>query len=210
MNKEDILVLDNVLPEVVNNSFQQNITRLAYILSMDILPNQMDNKGIMKDENTFSSTQMVHRVYLHNQPQKGPQNPAIEPIKHSLSEIVGKAGLLTKDFDKVELLRAKFNLMFPHPDFKEGQYNIAHIDDEHEEHLVCIYYPQDTDGDTVLFNEFFNKDKKPEKLTIAKRVEPKANRCVIFNGWRFHASSNPSAYNNRIVLNTNFRIVNNG
>jgi len=108
------------------------------------------------------------------------------------------------------LLRAKFNLMFPHPDFKEGQYNIAHIDDEHEEHLVCIYYPQDTDGDTVLFNEFFNKDKKPEKLTIAKRVEPKANRCVIFNGWRFHASSNPSAYNNRIVLNTNFRIVNNG
>ena len=210
MNKEDILVLDNVLPEVVNNSFQQNITRLAYILSMDILPNQMDNKGIMNDENTFSSTQMVHRVYLHNQPQKGPQNPAIEPVKHSLSEMVGKAGLLTKDFDKVELLRAKFNLMFPHPDFKDGQYNMAHIDDEKEEHLVCIYYPQDTDGDTVLFNEFFNKDKKPEKLTIHKRVTPKANRCVIFNGWRFHASSNPVSYNKRIVLNTNFRITNNG
>jgi hypothetical protein len=108
------------------------------------------------------------------------------------------------------MLRAKFNLMFPHPDFKDGKYNMAHVDDEDEEHMVCIYYPTDTDGDTILFNEFFSKDKKPETLSIAKRVKPKANRCVIFHGWRFHASSNPVKSNSRIVLNTNFKVVNNG
>ena len=50
-----------------------------------------------------------------------------------------------------------------------------------------------------------NKEEKP-KLTIAERVAPKANRCVMFNGWRYHAGCNPTKYNRRIVLNCNFTI----
>ena len=94
--------------------------------------------------------------------------------------------------------------------FNKNPFKIGRLAKERTKYSEIKNYPENTDGDTILFNEFFSKDKKPEKLTIAKRVEPKANRCVIFNGWRFHTSSNPIKNNRRIVLNTNFRIVNNG
>jgi hypothetical protein len=68
-----------------------------------------------------------------------------------------------------------------------------------------------SDGDTVLFNESFDPDKleKPEKLTIHKRIEPKQNRCVMFKGNRFHASSNPIKNDMRVVLNCNFSLLEN-
>lgn len=62
-------------------------------------------------------------------------------------------------------------------------------------HLVCLYYVNNSDGDTVLFEE----DKKTE----IKRVTPKKGRVVFFDGSIPHCSSRPSL-NPRAVINFDF------
>ena len=199
---DEILYKENCLPGNVANSFSHNIYRLNYIISKDILANQMDNPGIVKDDNTFNTIQMVHRVFTHND-QRPQVNPGFEPIKYALNIMVEGFGYKVKD-----VLRLKVNMIQPHPDFKPGNYNTAHIDDEEmAQHFVLIYYPIDCDGDTYLFNEKFDKLKKPEKLTIHKRITPKANSCIMFRGNRFHASANPIKSEMRIILNCNFSLL---
>ena len=49
--------------------------------------------------------------------------------------------------------------------------------------MNLIYYPEDSDGDTIFFNEKFEgKFVKDRKLTIRERVEPKNNTAVMFKG----------------------------
>jgi hypothetical protein len=71
-------------------------------------------------------------------------------------------------------------------------------------HTVCLYYVNDSDGDTILYNE--TQDEVPVdqlrtyNFTEYKRVSPKKGRAVMFNGNRFHSSSTPTK-TKRCVLN---------
>lgn len=197
----DIIVRDNAVPEQLIRNCQNQLNRFSWFISQDILPQQRHTLGINYDSNTFSSMMMVHRIYnyMHKEPRV---NPGFEPVKFLLQKAVESCG-----FELDEVHRLKFNLTQPHPANSTNFYNVPHIDDVQVKHYSLILYPEDTDGDTVLFNEMLEVDgeEKP-KLTIAERVAPKANRCVMFNGWRYHAGCNPYKYNRRIVLNCNFTI----
>ena len=73
-----------------------------------------------------------------------------------------------------------------------------------------IYYVNDSDGDTIIFNESGgeNVNKRPDKLTIKKTITPKKNRAVLFRGDYFHTSTNPTKSEKRIVLNVNLTDMN--
>ena len=108
---------------------------------------------------------------------------------------------------KYELQRLKWNFnpqvsksykdkcMNPHCDINKGGW-------------TAIYYVNDSDGDTVIFNE---KTHHPllngEELSIKKRVKNKKGRFVMFNQDYLHAGMPPidSAY--RVVINFNFKIL---
>jgi hypothetical protein len=62
-----------------------------------------------------------------------------------------------------------------------------------------VYYLNDSDGDTFLFNEKYGDGFSD--FTVMERISPKKNRAVIFEANRYHASSNPSQAENRYVLN---------
>ena len=68
--------------------------------------------------------------------------------------------------------------------------------DQETPHLSCIYYINDSDGDTILF--------KDDKKTEIKRIKPKQGRIVFFDGFIPHCSSRP-ALNTRAVLNFDFK-----
>ena len=95
------------------------------------------------------------------------------------------------DFNVNQILegRAFVHLPSPNPGL-DGIHNDLNI-----EHSVCLYYVNDADGDTVLFED----DKKTE----IKRVTPKKGRVVLFNGSIPHCSSRP-AVNTRAIVNIDF------
>jgi hypothetical protein len=99
-------------------------------------------------------------------------------------------------------LRVKFNMLHKVDTKYEKMYNTPHPDDsETDTSFSMVYYVNDSDGDTVLFNEFYDKNNVSQPLTICKRIQPKKNRLVIFDSKRYHASSNPILNKNRTVLN---------
>jgi hypothetical protein len=70
--------------------------------------------------------------------------------------------------------------------------------DQQDPHLVFLYYVNDSDGDTV----FYEQDRKTE----IKRVSPKKGRAVIFDGLIPHSGSTPTK-NERLTININFTIL---
>ena len=80
-----------------------------------------------------------------------------------------------------------------------------HIDNPNP-HIATIFYLNDSDGNTVIYNEKFdgNLDIDESKLTIQKEIEPKANRLLIFDGHYIHTGHVPAHHNNRVILNSNF------
>jgi len=93
--------------------------------------------------------------------------------------------------DPALIIRAKANILgreatpLTHP---------AHTDDE-APHWVFIYYVNDSDGDTCLFDG----DK------VVARITPKKGRGVAFDGRWQHASSSPVETPFRCIFNFNLK-----
>jgi len=155
---------------------------------------------IFIDENTVDTLQFVHYINWgardHNH-----MYPFMKPLIHMLGQQLGKK------INRVH--RMKINHTCPQPNFTENNYNIPHTDDPDPKKFTAIYYINDSDGDTFIFNEMYNTEwqtKPTEKLTIAKRVTPKAGTAVVFPATQLHASSNPIKTKSRWVLNILFEI----
>jgi hypothetical protein len=92
-------------------------------------------------------------------------------------------------------------------------HNKPHIDSQ-KDHYAALYYINKSDGDTFFFDQYDSplsgtpqqrtEAIDNENLTIYRRVSPKRNRLVIFDGHQVHASSEPVASVARAVVNFNF------
>lgn len=67
-----------------------------------------------------------------------------------------------------------------------------HVDDTADNMISLIYYVNDSDGPTY----FFDKDGN-----CLDKIHPKKNQCVIFASNLLHASSSPSIFDRRLVIN---------
>jgi len=109
-----------------------------------------------------------------------------------------------------DLIRVRLG-MFPQTPL-EVPYHNPHVD-FYEPHLVGLYYVNDSDGDTVVFNETFEKvsleqsvkHANEHKFTELARISPKKGRMVFFDGRHYHASMHPMAHPQRIAITFNFR-----
>ena len=90
-----------------------------------------------------------------------------------------------------QIMRAKANLLTWE---KEEIIHPKHTDDA-APHFVFIYYVNDADGDTCLY----------EGSEIIKRISPKKGRGVLFDGKILHASSSPVESRQRVVINFNLQ-----
>ena len=86
----------------------------------------------------------------------------------------------------------------------ERRVHEAHVD-TNTPHIASIYYVNDSDGDTIIYNEKFDGEfEAPPNLTVMTKVSPKANRLLIFDGKYFHTGSSPAKNKNRVIINSNF------
>ena len=111
-----------------------------------------------------------------------------------------------------EFIRLRLALQLK--DGSDRLYNNPHVD-MHENHYTALYYINDSDGDTYLFDQYDAiipgqpleaRQQKilTQKYTVNQKVTPKKNRLLIFDGHQLHASSHPKQNPYRIVLNINF------
>jgi Rps23 Pro-64 3,4-dihydroxylase Tpa1-like proline 4-hydroxylase len=151
-------------------------------------------------DKTKDAMQFQHK-FVHN----------YEPNSHSydvcalfLQEAVRKCGL-----PPYRVVRVQANLMIADALFPIGFYNRPHIDNADLDdggakarYKTLLYYVNDSDGDTFIFNELFNGE--PPALTVAKTVTPVANTAVFFDSHRYHTSSSPRKTEVRAIINTVF------
>jgi hypothetical protein len=188
-------VADNIESDVIN--------RLSYVYNRQTSFQTKYYKGqIHKDENTYDRGHLTCPIYFDDQPPL-PHQWFFYPTQFILLSCLDALNM------KLEhIRRIKINLL-QQQDFPKDHYNIAHHDEGDGYSLV--YYINDSDGDTFLFNEYYMENEKyPDDLTVFKRVSPKKNTAVLFDSNRMHASSNPKLTSERCVINFTFTASKNG
>lgn len=161
-----------------------------YLKGSSVNPNR-DPNDYQTIHGGFDSIQLTHTVYDDGKPTSDYYQMAIQIFKSFMdkNEMTYKA-----------LLRSKFNLV---PRVLENNvHQPPHVDYKFP-HKVFLYYINTSDGDTIMYNEFYNGNN-PGSLTEAKRVSPLAGRAVIFDGLRYHAPTPPKDSPYRMVLNIPF------
>lgn len=133
--------------------------------------------------------------------------PFIKPIVYSIEEAAGH---------RIEqLLRIRVGLLTKTTEVNYD-YNTPHVDFLFP-HMTACYYVNDSDGDTVEFDQHRNDIAghelnetviqdfvKSTDFTVAGRCSPKKGRLCVFDGLKFHASTKPKLHDTRIVITINY------
>lgn len=137
--------------------------------------------------------------------------PFLMPLVYAIEEAAGHK--------ITQLLRIRVGMLLK-TDEPEYDYNTPHLDFLMPHYTAC-YYVNDSDGDTILFNQG-RSDIEGEELTentvinyvkdtdftIEQRCTPKKGQVCLFDGMRFHSSSKPKETSRRIVITVNYQVGN--
>ena len=192
-----IKVIDNALSDPLFKSLKDIVLGndfFPWYLGTDINVNEDPVSYYVQNKNSVNTNQLTHHLYVDVNHTYGQGDVS------SHTKFVHKLIMPVLKKHKIfgHIVRSKFNLLFPNPNVKDNQYNIPHYDLD-DAHYSVLLYLNNSDGDTVFFEEK-NQNKKLTNLTEIKRVQPKENRLVISDG-HYHTSSNPKKHQHRIVLN---------
>jgi hypothetical protein len=122
------------------------------------------------------------------------------------------AGFLYNVLDTIQkknIVRSRFDMTVHNPN---KIMHLAHVDLEepYTPNITTVFYITDNlDCETVIFDKKITKKEDKEnlevsKLKILKKVQPKKNRLVIFDGSYLHTGHSPVYENKRILINSNF------
>jgi len=192
----DIIVLDNFLPKSYEDEIEKHFSSVEFPWYYNpgvSYSQEMNAKFIANDSNIKDVDGFVNRLIIENKQISG-YGDLVKPLMYFVED---------KFNMKVNyIIRARAVMIYKNPTFGEF-YNVPHVDDMNE-HMTLIYYVNDSDGDTVFFEECYDKEIDYSKKTVERRVEPRKGRAVLFNGLRYHTGSVPK-YNNRMLINFNFK-----
>jgi hypothetical protein len=138
------------------------------------------------------SPQMNHHFYYDDEPA-GPFVRFLTPLFDAFEK--------TMDVKLSGKHRIKANLLMPQPETHNTQ--LPHIDDLRDGRLTLLYYVMDSDGDTILYNEYF-RGEPVGKLSVQQTVTPKQGRAVIFDSNQLHSAACPITNKYRLVINSIF------
>jgi hypothetical protein len=100
---------------------------------------------------------------------------------------------------RIDRIRAFIHI--PVPGELRVDHDTVHVDKEIP-HRVVVYYVNDSDGDTLIFNKHYTDCKSTDPTDVVMRVTPKKGRIVLFDGSQYHCATPPSK-NPRCIINFN-------
>lgn len=154
---------------------------------------------ISKENNEVQRRPGFGHYFLNDKKVNSEFHNEVNPI---IAEALKKANIKhTSNFQGLQG-RSFFQLPLNIPD--RHIVDTPHIDTDIP-HLAILYYVNDSDGDTIIYENIFEGyDKIPHKkdLVIKQKISPKMGRVVVFNGKYWHTSEQPT-YNERCIINYN-------
>ena len=214
---DDIIILDDFLPAYIQDKLEDLCCDIPWYLMENStfskncsLGEKIEKKGDYVDSEQFS-----HVFWSTNTREPITNSPIINydnyinfshyfSLPLQISSIKNGFTFNLKD----NLYRGKLNLTHsqssptplikpPHIDIKED------IDYLRNNAWAIIYYVNDSDGDTIVYNET-EELLDLTQYTIREKISPKKGRIVFLKGHLFHSASVPSSkYSKRIVINYN-------
>ena len=148
-------------------------------------------KSAIEDGNTKDSIQFTHNLFTDGRFQ----SEYIEYVMKIMNALQEKEGIVC-----TTLHIAKCNLIPQDSFYGLHEYHPPHIDskDVNDNTYTLVYYVNDSDGDTFVFNEKYGDEFTD--LTIAHRQTPKEGCVLLFKSSNYHASSSPINTKSRVVI----------
>ena len=199
--KYDIIVVDDIIPlelqEDIKNFLSNNYFPW-YICEEKVLTSPRSTYNYFKtiSENIFEYSQFVH-MFVNDSNVVSSANAIPMIVVNALKKKYNFLG---------NIIRSKANLSTKVSASSNSLFNTPHVDNLNS-HWVVIYYVNDSDGSTAIFNENISLTDSMtaiDQLTIQQQISPKQGRCVIFDGNQVHAGMHPIATDYRTVINFNF------
>jgi hypothetical protein len=193
----DIIEIENLLPKSYCDEIERQLlgwefpwgynTTLSY-------GDVRDSKFIANDSKIKDTDGFIH-PFVYEGKKMSPYADLVRPLVWFMEQNTG--------IEVQEVLRIRAVFVNKNETFGDF-YNVPHTDDEHE-HKTMIYYVNDSDGDTILFKERFSGMLNFTKKTEDRRISPRKNKAVIFDGLRYHTGSVPKT-GHRVLININFLV----
>ena len=182
MNK-DVYIIDNLLPSRLENNLE------GLLLSYNFDWYYQTATSYLVEDRTNDVDQFTHQFISKD-----------GAISNFWSEANIILAFVEKEFNftALEVLRAKANLLTINRTYDPNTCHPMHLDADDDDYWSILYYVNDSDGDT-----FFRLNSD------IKRVTPKKGRIVFFPSNIEHASSSPTEYKTRSVINIITRIKKN-
>ena len=167
-------IVDNFLPQADANVIHQEINSANFPWYLNSYTSY----------NGDGQHQLIHNIYNDDKP--------LSPLFFLVDPILKEFEVKTEyKIESLGRIKANFltNRVIP-SDYVE---KTIHQDTDKDNYVSLLYYVEDSDGDTILFED----DKKTELM----RVTPRANRAVIFKSNTWHTGLLPVMHDKRRVIN---------
>jgi len=167
------------------------------------------NPSLVSPDQEFSQRADNHQGFNHLFLEAGKISPHFESLYPLVLSITSQPCIVSNN-----LVRMRANLTLNSAG-SSLEHHLPHIDSFFP-HYVAIYYVNDSDGDTIIFNEtndsYDSGDADINKIktgpfTIKRRVTPKKGKVLIFEGKYYHTSSWPTVNKCRSVININLENI---
>ena len=191
----DFIRLENIIDSSIADYIEQQVYAIPYVYNSSTVYGQKSDPHSYFDQQVQEDGQFVHYAFHSGRRT----SDILDILTHPLDVMCEYS-----KFRISALLRVKINFTWARPDFNGNHYNQPHKDDR-SGCKSMVYYINQSTGPTVLFNEYHQGHKHPEKLTEFARINPMKNSALLFDSDRYHASSN-SSKGIRIVANYIFEV----
>jgi hypothetical protein len=192
------IIIDNFLTKEQADYIEKSIS-VDNVVNFHDMPITVKSYKSMNNNLFKSCKAYLKQLIIHNEYTEKGFESICEPILFEIQRKFNcklavtnfRANLSDRDCEEPTLKND-----VPHVDILEIKDNM----------YTCLYYVNDSEGDTILFNEtskgsiFY--DDIPEELTVLEKISPRKNRFVLFKSENLHSAP---AYTrvNRYVFNMN-------